>query len=1035
MFRICEECCLPNSSAAAQCVQCKSPLSNLPRRDGTSLAGALIEKRYRLEDFVGEGAMAWVYRGVHVDLGSSVAVKILKPSFAQDQRFLARFKKEATAVGALSHPNIMSVITSGDTPSGLPYMVCEFIKGASLAGIIEREGRLPLPRALNIFSQILSALDEAHERGIVHRDLKPDNIMVMSMRSGEDFCKIVDFGIAFHAVSNEQRLTQHGEIFGTPEYMAPETIKGQPATAVSDIYAAGIILYEMITGRIPFTGPAIFDVLLAHIEKKHEPPSSLVPDLPQALDAILDKALAKNPADRIQTAGEFKRLLSFPMTAASIKCASCGSEMNANHKFCPHCGATNREMLQNGRMDPKLGIETLERIHGQEKLRIPFFGRDAERTAIRDFLSSRRLCMEITGDDGIGKTALLEAVAADLEHASISMFSCEPDPLGCQRPWWPIRELARRMAGLPETPTLSDILGACMAMELDPQDVPHLLFLFELENDQPPLEFAVRLREMITSVARFVVAAAQARPTLLIFQDVDDFDMPSCRVLEQLYSMIQGHPIKLVTTGKNPLFLPDAMPPDLYCHLRLEPLDPETARDLAFVVLSENSGSWHGSIDDLVQAARGNPLHLVEGMRLLAEGEDEIRLPLGDLVQLRVRRLPKKAQRLLQWLSVWGLVAPPEVLVMAMGPQETVQQVVDACEKRGFLRTLQDGSVQISHRLFSRLILEEMPSTLRAEIHAAILDSEIAGQLDIQSLAFHSLYARRPEQTLSYMERAGASCESRLDDHGAAFYYRHAHELARMETLNGKGESRFARISARYGDLLRYTGKREQALDVLREALSYCTDCPASEATILASMARCMAEDSDARAEDVIQRATRVAQKARDPQVLYRVYHDFGQIELQKGRHDLGITQLRMGLAMLEGHTRMPASVWRLYLQCAQFECMGGHPEKALETCLAALEKPFVTRSLLALGRLHEQIARILMHMRRFPTAVIHLKKAAEYLEQAGDRVSLVENILALGSLDDEMRLEWAENAFSIASRIGFLRGMEQAGQLLTQAS
>ena len=124
MFRICETCFLPNTSGTAKCVQCKTELSHLPKRDGASLMGALIENRYRLEDFVGEGAMAWVYRGVHSDLGSSVAVKILKPSFAQDTRFLARFKKEAIAVGALSHPNIMSVITSGDTPSGLPYMVC-----------------------------------------------------------------------------------------------------------------------------------------------------------------------------------------------------------------------------------------------------------------------------------------------------------------------------------------------------------------------------------------------------------------------------------------------------------------------------------------------------------------------------------------------------------------------------------------------------------------------------------------------------------------------------------------------------------------------------------------------------------------------------------------------------------------------------------------------------------------------------------------------------------------------------------------------
>lgn len=1033
MFRICEKCFLPNTSGTTKCVQCKAEMSHLPQRDGASLMGALIENRYRLEDFVGEGAMAWVYRGVHSDLGSSVAIKILKPSFAQDTRFLARFKKEATAVGALSHPNIMSVITSGDTPSGLPYMVCEFIKGLSLASIITREGRLPLARALHIFSQILSALDEAHSHGIVHRDLKPDNIMVMTLRSGEDFCKIVDFGIAYQSLNNHQRLTQHGEIFGTPEYMAPEVIKGQPATTSSDLYAAGIIFYEMLTGQIPFSGPAIFDVLLAHIEKQHEPPSKFVSNLPKAIDNIMARALAKNPVERFQSAEEFKQQLIFQEENAVITCFNCGSDMNANHKFCPHCGTTNRELIQSGLMDSHLAIETLERIRVQEKkLKIPFLGRDRERTMIRDFLSSRRLCMEITGDDGIGKTALVRTALHDLGSTSFSVFWCEPDPSGCRRSWWPVRQLACELAQLPENPTLSDILGICMALELDPQDVPHLLFLFELENDVPTLEFKVRLREMITSVAHFIAAAASRKPTLLIFEDVEYFDHPSCQVVEQLYFMIHGQPVKLITTGKHPLFVPNAMQTDFYLHMPLVPLDSDITRDLAFVVMSENGGSWHGCIDELVQTANGNLLHMVEGMHLLTEGEtDIVHRSFGDLVQRRIRRLPQKAQRLLQWMAVWGMRMPWELALMAVGASETVRQVTEVCEKRGFINILADATLQFTHRSYARFILEEIPFTLRAEIHSSILDSEIAAQLDLHLLAFHSLYAQRMEQALTLMERAGATCESRLDDHSAVFYYRYAHELAQMETLKNKGSARFARISARYGDLLRYTGQKDKAITILKDALTFCTEDPSSEALILSSLARCLAEASDERTEDILQRATRVVQKVRDPQVIYRVYHDLGQIELQKGDLTIGITQLRMGLAMLEGHSAIPVSAWRLYLQCAQFEYMSGYPEKAIETCMMALETPWVNRLFLAMGRLHEQLAHIFIDLCKHQQATFHLRKAIEYLEQAGDRISLVENILALGTLDKEMRLEWAENAMNIASRIAFFKGIQQAEQLL----
>jgi tetratricopeptide (TPR) repeat protein len=507
-------------------------------------------------------------------------------------------------------------------------------------------------------------------------------------------------------------------------------------------------------------------------------------------------------------------------------------------------------------------------------------------------------------------------------------------------------------------------------------------------------------------------------------------------VLEQLYFMIQGLPIKVVTTGLRPLFMEDSMPPELYEHLALKRLDDDVARDLGFVVMSANGGSWQGQLPSLIAAAGGLPLHLIEGMRLLTEGGSEVNLRLADLVQLRVRRLPKKAQHLLQWISIYGNVVPLDVAVLALGPGSHAATAVDVCERRGFLRRLGDPScgevsLQLAHPLLSRLILEEMPATLRAEIHEALLDSGHSTALDPHVLAFHALYAHRYEAASKHFEQAAAQCEFRLDDQGAIFYYRKAHELAKMDALSGKDELRYAQISARYGDLLRWSGQYHAAEDVLREALTFCTDCASCEAAILASLARCAAASPDGRAEDLISRAARVAQKARDPQVLYRVFHDYGEVELQKGRFDLGITQLRMGLAMLEGTPRMPASTWRLYLQCAQFEFLRGQAEQAIETCRTALEKPFVMRSYLACSRLHEQLAHMYIQMKRRPEAVEHLKKTVQFMLRTGDRVSLVENTLHLGELDEPMRVEWAENAMALSSRIGFFKGMEQAGAIL----
>ncbi len=1039
MYRVCEICRLPNTNAFSECPQCSSGIAHLPGREGSALEGAVLEKRYRMDQFVGEGAMAWVYRGTHVDLGSSVAVKLLKPAFSGDSRFLARFKKEATAIGALSHPNILSVITSGDTPTGIPYMICEFIRGQSLGDIIKHEGRLPLPRSLNIMNQILSALDEAHSRGVVHRDLKPDNIMVMTLRSGEDFCKIVDFGIAFHQVSNEQRLTQHGEIFGTPEYMSPETIKGNPATSVSDLYAAGIILYEMLTGKLPFTGAAIFDILLAHIEKPHSPVTEHVKELPVAINEVFDKALAKNPTDRFQSAPEFKKSLILGPTDAivgMVECLSCSREMKGNHKFCPHCGATNAHMVQAGKLDPVSAMETLERILlNEHSLLIPFFGRDRERNGIINFLRSRKLCLEISGESGVGKSALIRQALADLDSSAISVFFTESDPLGCQRSWWPVRRLASAMAGLTEHPAMDEILGVCMALELDPEDVPHLLHLFKLDADQPALEFNVRLREMITSVARFICAATQKKPTLFVLDDVDLYDLPSCRVLEQLYFMIQGLPVKFITTGENPLFAPEQMPGELYEHFRLAPLEADVAQDLCFVALSENGCSWQGHISALIESSNGLPLHLVEGMRLLSEGGSESSLPLADILQIRVRRLPKKAQLLLQWLSLIGSRISPELASLALENENDFTNAVDVCEKRGFLRWENRGEIVLSHARLTRLIPEEIPHTLRCEIHGRIHDLlKQSGTADPHVLAFHALYAQQLEDASHHFELAAGCCDNQLDDQGAVFYYKKAHELAQMEALSGRNELRYARISARLGDLLRFTGQLQKAEVILREALTFCTECEngkTCEAILLSSLARCVAGEPDQRAEDLITRATRVAQKSRDLQVLYRVYHDYGQIELQKGRYDLGITQLRMGLAMLEGNTRMPASTWRLYLQCAQCEFLRGKPENAIETCQSALEKPFITKSSLAQSRIHEQLAQIYIQLNRPLEAIIHLKKTIEHLRRTGDRISLVENTLHLMELDNTLRDEWAQNALDLSSRIGFFRGMEHAGALL----
>ncbi|PKN31972.1 MAG: serine/threonine protein kinase, partial [Deltaproteobacteria bacterium HGW-Deltaproteobacteria-20] len=279
-YIICPKCKTPSYEQSPLCKNCGANLSDIDAVSPVALVGALLENRYQLVEYLDEGAMAYVYRGVHVDVGSSVAVKILKSNFQTDERFVERFQLEARAAGALNHPNILSVITVGSSPSGLTYLISEFVQGITLNKLIGREGRISLDRTVNIVNQILTALDEAHSHGIIHRDIKPENIMITQLRSREEFVKLLDFGIARQIYQQTPRLTMPGELFGTPEFMAPEVIRGQEATISADLYAVGVVLYEMLTGHTPFAGEGLFNILKSHLETSPEPMSKYNPEIP-----------------------------------------------------------------------------------------------------------------------------------------------------------------------------------------------------------------------------------------------------------------------------------------------------------------------------------------------------------------------------------------------------------------------------------------------------------------------------------------------------------------------------------------------------------------------------------------------------------------------------------------------------------------------------------------------------------------------------------------------------------------------------------
>ena len=276
---------------ATYCFVEGSDLVMLPDpRIGTVLAG-----RYVIEEVIGEGGMATVYRARHKLTDKQVAVKIMNPMLASDAIVRERFRREARSAQKLAHPNIIEIYDQGDTADGTAFIAMELLQGESLAPVISR-GPLDVDRAIHIMIQIARGVARAHDLEIIHRDIKPENIFLCRREDGSDLVKVLDFGIA--KSRQDSRLTGQGELFGTPQYMAPERILGKDTGGSSDIYALGVVFFEMVTGELPFNAPDVATFFVKHMEEPPPAVRSLNARVPASLDDLIQRMLAKSPADR-----------------------------------------------------------------------------------------------------------------------------------------------------------------------------------------------------------------------------------------------------------------------------------------------------------------------------------------------------------------------------------------------------------------------------------------------------------------------------------------------------------------------------------------------------------------------------------------------------------------------------------------------------------------------------------------------------------------------------------------------------------------
>ncbi|MGC4068072.1 MAG: protein kinase [Polyangiaceae bacterium] len=441
--RICPQCGKESPSDHQYCPSCGFPVGNITGPRDDPFVGQTLPGGYHIVDLISVGGMGRVYRAEQSVLGRTVAVKIIHPHLLSDENSALRFLTEARASSQLNHPNSIAVYDFGRTSQGQPYLVMEFLRGKDLARLLSEDGLLPIPRAVQILIQVLSALSDAHDLGIVHRDLKPENVMIESLRRGGDHVKVLDFGLAKLKADTvaPRNVTSPGIVCGTPDYMAPEQGQGDPIDGRSDLYAVGVILFQLLTGRLPFEADNPTQIVMMHLTVPPPDPRELAPhrNIPDALVQVVFRAMEKRASRRFQDAMEFSDALRESLKAAepsvppsrrsvlpltsmrpttTLPCPACGLVVPAG-RFCLDCGH-------------RLPTDSNPPIRAsQVKLPLVLLERDEEWQWLsnqHDQVDQGLRAVRLLGELGTGKTRLLHDYLRHAETTGAVVAITGPDP-------------------------------------------------------------------------------------------------------------------------------------------------------------------------------------------------------------------------------------------------------------------------------------------------------------------------------------------------------------------------------------------------------------------------------------------------------------------------------------------------------------------------------------------------------------------------------------------------------------------------------
>ncbi|HEY0480108.1 MAG TPA: protein kinase [Kofleriaceae bacterium] len=1000
------------------------------------LVGRVLGDKFKLTACIGIGGSGAVYRADQIALGRTVAVKILNEELSADARMIKRFRDEAMSASRLNHPNCVSIIDYGQSPDGLLYLAMEYVKGPTLTQLLVTQNPLPIDRVIDIVMQSLAGIEEAHLAGVIHADLKADNIILDQRRAGIDVVKIVDFGIArlITTARDEDR-----SISGTPEYMAPEVISGAPPSFASDIYAVGIILYELLAYKTPFFAGSTTEILANHLKAMVPSLAARREQVPKELEGIVARALAKHPNDRFASAADMRAALAGlatrtrKVTTRDI-CIECGTTCAPSFKFCPECGTPRQQRVARAfeATEPAPAPAPVGRV-----LPLPFTGRDDELTQLLAHMRrapGKDVGILVMGNEGSGRSSLLRHAYQSLASDTRTIYQIGPDPTGLAAPFYPIRSLLAAVLQLAPVSSEPELRDAVLACGLNERDVPGLSQLFGHSTSLLELEPPVRRREIVWSALRALERAAAAGPVTIVCEDIDRFDHPSLEILRRATEVIDLLLPPIIMTAHTSF---GSQWPASVPRLEVAALD---ARDLTAMVVQLEKAGLRGlpPVQSLFETTRAYPGHVEHVVRYLLEGgkPEDTNISLPDLIAARLSMLKQSTRDVLQAAAVLGL-EPPVDLLRSMLPSDTLEAAMTDAERAGLFSHDPSGELTFTSRLVRDIVYDATPADVRRSLHAAAAAAVEALSPDIALLGHHHDLAGHAKDAIMMLRRAGDHAAEQLDDIGAGQFYHRALVAVRQAVLSGdddgSAEGQFVMLSVKLADVLRARGETALARGVLAEARGW-SGAPILVALIDRSGAAIALSEGDVDgAITALRRGVGRAISTGDMNLVCELYLDLSTALLRAGDPAGALRELVecIDLATLgEGFTAIdgPEPFWRILRAQAQMLDAAGDSYRALRLAEAALFHAQRVRSRLGAARVQHLLAQLCDKAGLGGKADRYRQAAIQEMRSLGDRRATAEMLLndtparsavvVPGRLDD---------AIQLTKEIGWTEGHESA--------